>query len=452
MPTFLSLNPLCADVEADTGRVRINERHETRGFSAARGTSRLRKSMRNKQIRAVSSPVAMAVAVILALLPKAGALAQATPSEASAAPEAAAEAPTAMTTPSMAGPLVANPEPARFDMGSLGTWYVTGAVTGLGLWQDNHVPGDRQALSDLSNGQVFVQKTSGELQFFLEVGAYSLPSLGTPYLAAHDAISAFYGVLPTAFIKYAPSDSFNVIAGKLPTLVGAENTYTFENMNIERGLLWNQENAVNRGVQANYISGAITASVWVNDGFYSNRYNWLWGSLAYVIDKADTLSVIVGGNTDQTTKASTATPLLQNNSQIVNVIYTRTAGAWTITPYLQYTNVPRNTDIGIAHSASTYGGAVLASYAVDSNFSLAGRAEYIGSSGNAVTGAPNLLYGPGSNAWSVTFTPTYQYKLLFIRGELSYVKATGTTPGYAFGADFSKTSQSRVMLEAGILF
>jgi hypothetical protein len=368
---------------------------------------------------------------------------------------AAADAPppsTAMTTPSMTGPLAANPKPTSLDLGDFGSWYVTGAVTGLGLWQNNRAPGDRQTLSDLSNGQVFIQKTAGEFQFFLQAGAYSMPSLGTPYLAAHSATSAFYGVVPQAFVKYAPSDSFNIIAGKLPTLIGAEYTFTFENMNIERGLLWNQENAVNRGVQANYTSGPITAAVSWNDGFYSNRYNWLWGSLAYAIDKSNTLSFILGGNTDQTSRVTTAAPLLQNNSRIFNVIYTHTDGPWTITPYLQYTSVPRNSDIGIAHSASTFGAALLASYAVDSSFSLAGRVEYIGSSGNANDGTPSLIYGPGSNAWSVTFTPTYQYKLLFVRGEVSYVKASSATAGYALGSDFSKTSQSRLVVEAGILF
>lgn len=375
--------------------------------------------------------------------------------EAPAADAAAADAPaapTAMTTPSMTGPLAANPKPTSFDLGDFGSWYVTGAVTGLGLWQSNHVPGDREALSDFSNGQVFIQKTTGEFQFFVQAGAYSLPSLGTAYLAAHSATSDFYSVVPQAFIKYVPNDSFNIMAGKLPTLIGAEYTFTFENMNIERGLLWNQENAVNRGIQANFTSGPVAASVSWNDGFYSNRYNWLTASLAYTIDKANTLSFVAGGNTDQTTRVTIAAPFLQSNSRIFNAIYTHTDGPWTITPYLQYTNVPRNTDIGIAHSASTFGGAVLASYTVDSSFSLAGRVEYIDSNGSAAEGAPSLLYGPGSKAWSVTFTPTYQYKLLFVRGDLSYVKANSTTPGYAFGSDFNKTSQSRLVVEAGILF
>ena len=36
-------------------------------------------------------------------------------------------------------------------------------------------------------------------------------------------------------------------------------------------------------------------------------------------------------------------------------------------------------------------------------------------------GAANLLYGPGSAAWSVTVTPTYQKNIFFTRAELSYV-------------------------------
>lgn len=377
----------------------------------------------------------------LAVMPASGVIAQSTDTP-----------PAPMTMPAMTGPLTANPAPMSVDAGVFGTWYVTGAVTGLGLLQSHHIPGDRTRQTDLSNGQVFIQKTSGQLQFFVQAGGYSIPSLGTAYLPADKTTSGFFGMVPQAFVKYVPNDSFNIMAGKLPTMIGAEYTFTFENMNIERGLLWNQENAVNRGVQATYTHGAVTASLAVNDGFYSNRYNWVWGSLAYAIDKNNSLSFIAGGNTKQTARSSLAVPLAQNNSQMFNVIYTHLAGPWTITPYLQYTRVPTNTDIGIVHSASTTGAALLANYAFNSNFSLASRAEYISSTGSVANGAPSLLYGPGSKAWSLTFTPTYQNKLLFVRAEFSYVKASGTTPGFAFGRNFDSNAQSRVMLETGILF
>ncbi len=71
--------------------------------------------------------------------------------------------------------------------------------------------------------------------------------------------------------------NFNVEIGALPTLIGDEYTFTFENMNIERGLLWNQEPAVSRGIQLNDTYKKLTLSFSWNDGFYSNRYTSLVG-------------------------------------------------------------------------------------------------------------------------------------------------------------------------------
>ncbi len=202
-----------------------------------------------------------------------GQVAQVTPAPAPAPAEqpAAPPGPTAMTTPAMAGPLAANPNPFHFDAGFLGPVYVTGAVSGLGLVQSNPVPGDHEGAFSLSNGQVFVQKTDGLIQYFVQIGAYTLPALGTPYFNTAKATGDFYGPVPQAFVKIAPTDTFSVMAGKLPTLIGAEYTFSFENMNIERGLLWNQENAVNRGIQANYTAGPVAFSLSLNDGFYSNN-------------------------------------------------------------------------------------------------------------------------------------------------------------------------------------
>jgi len=80
------------------------------------------------------------------------------------------------------------------------------------------------------------------------------------------------------------------------------------------------------------------------------------------------------------------------------------------------------------------------------------RLEYISSTGNKNDGAPNLLYGPGSNAWSITVTPTYQYKLLFVRPEIAYVGTSSTTAGSVFGENGNNTNQVRLLVEAGILF
>jgi len=148
-------------------------------------------------------------------------------------------APTAMTTPVMPGPLTANPNPMSFDAGPLGPVYLTGAVSGLGLWQNNISPGDQHSLASLSNGQFFFQKIDGLFQYYVQVGAYTIPALGTPYFNTQKATGDFYGPLPMAWAKVAPTDTFSIQGGKLPTLIGAENTFTYQNMNIERGLIWN---------------------------------------------------------------------------------------------------------------------------------------------------------------------------------------------------------------------
>jgi len=246
------------------------------------------------------------------------------------------------------------------------------------------------------------------------------------------------------------------MAGKLPTLIGAEYTFSFENMNIERGLLWNQENAVNRGVQANFTAGPLTLAASWNDGMYSNRYTWGWLSAVYAINSRNTLALIGGGNTKTTTVSSSATPLYLNNEQIYNVIYTHNSGKWTIEPYLQYTSVPKKEVLNTTDDAKTYGAALFVNYAALSNpdgssFFLPVRLEYIKSS-DSKGATPNLLYGQGSNASSFTLTPTYQYKRLFARAEFSFVKANKIISGFAFGSDGTKSSQTRGSLEIGMLF
>src|ERR1044071_1644011 len=57
----------------------------------------------------------------------------------------------ALTAPSMAGPLTANPEPTKFDAGPIGNVFVTGALTGLLRWQSNPVQTDRSGRADISN-------------------------------------------------------------------------------------------------------------------------------------------------------------------------------------------------------------------------------------------------------------------------------------------------------------
>ena len=290
--------------------------------------------------------------------------APATPAPAaSSTPAAAAAAPTPvppLTTPAMTGPLVmASPHeinipkyvPFLSDLpapiATLFDFDVNGVVSGFGQFQNHAVVGDPYNRLDVSNAQAFIQKADGVIQYYLQVGGYSLPALGAPYMNMTKAVNDLYGVLPEAYIKIVPTDNFSIEAGNLPTLFGAEYTFTFENMNIERGLLWNQENVINRGLQLNYSYGPLAASVSWNNGFYSHSYTWVTGLLAWTINPQNSLSIVGGGNAGFAKSTNFATPLLNNNGQIYNIIYTFNSAPFVITPYFQETNIPYNPDIGV---------------------------------------------------------------------------------------------------------
>lgn len=382
-----------------------------------------------------------------------------TPDQAQAAPAADAQAPAAapaapaapmpLSSPSITGPL-SNLPPAVFDAGPFGKLSVNGFLSGMGLGQSNSIPGDHSNRFALSNGQVFIQKTDGWFQFYVQAGAYNIPSLGLPFVDTAKTLSALWSPVPVAYAKLQAGKNTSIEIGSLPTLIGAEYTFTFENMNVNRGLLWNQETAISRGIQLNQTMGKFTASLSWNDGFYSNRYTWLSGSLAYV-NGPHSLAFVAGGNYGHTGFQTYATPV-QNNGSIYNVIYTYTKGSWIIQPYYQYTNVPTDVKIGIAKGASTNGGAILLSRAFSHGFALPVRFEYIASSGSPTTGDVNLMYGPGSKGLSFTVTPTYQAGGFFFRTDLAIVHISDFIPGDAFGPLGKDDNQFRASAEVGFVF
>jgi hypothetical protein len=50
------------------------------------------------------------------------------------------------------------------------------------------------------------------------------------------------------------------------------------------------------------------------------------------------------------------------------------------------------------------------------------RIQYIEATGIQGSNTPNLLYGPGSSAFTFTITPTLQYQKYFAKVELSMIK------------------------------
>jgi hypothetical protein len=375
------------------------------------------------------------------------------PAAAPAAPAPApATAPAPLSTFVLTGPLQWLP-PATFDAGPLGKLSVNGIVTGFAQFQNNSVPGDDKAQATLSNGQIFIQKADGKLQYYIQAGVYTMPTLSVPFVNAQNTVNNFYGPVPVAYLKLPVGKTTQFLIGQLPTLMGAESTFTYQNFNIERGIVWNQENAINRGIQVNQTMGKyLSAAVSWNDGYYSNRYSWLSGSAT--LTKGPHSLVYDGmGNLGQTAYATSAMPTYSNNSYMHAVIYTYTKGPWIISPYFQYSKLPTNAKVGVPKGTSATGGAFNASYAFKSGFSLPVRVEYLTSSGSATDRSVNLLgFGAGSAGTTFTATPTYQKGGLFVRGDLAWVHASSYTPGSVFGKTGTAADQFRGVLEFGFIF
>lgn len=340
--------------------------------------------------------------------------------------------------------------PAVLNAGPFGKLAVNGVASGWARAETSPVLTGETSSAVLSNGSVVVQKTDGWFQFFVQAGAYTFPALATPFLDNGNTMKLAFGPVPVGFVQLQADRNTSFQVGALPTLIGAEYSFTFQNMNIERGLLWNQENMVNRGVQVNRKIGKLAASFSWNDGFYSGRYTFLSGLLSYS-SGSNSICFAAGGNYGQTAFQNFRTPI-QNNGRIYNVIYTLSKAGWILQPYFQYTSVPANPKIGVARGANTRGFAILASRALKNGFSLPARFEYIATSPDAGAGAVNLLFGPGSNGTSVTVTPTLQKGSFFVRAELSWVRAGHYTPGYVFGGAGNQANQLRAVTEFGFVF
>lgn len=365
------------------------------------------------------------------------------------APAAAAAAPAPLPTFVLSGPLAWLP-PATVDAGPFGKLAINGILTGYAMGQNNHVPGDDSKQATIADGFIFVQKPDGKVQYFVQAGVYDFPTLGVSFANAQNTTANLFGPVPVAFLKLNTGKTTSWEIGSLPTLMGAEGAFTYQNMNVSRGLLWNQENIVNRGLQVNQALGKyLSASLSWNDGYYSDRYNWLSGSLTFT-KGANTLVFSGMGNAGQTGYSTNTAPLPQNNSTMYAGIYTYTKGTWVATATYQYSNSPTNTKIGIVKGATTNGFGAYLSKSFKSGFALPVRFEYLEQSGKVNGPDVNMLYGPGSSAITFTATPTYQKGGFYFRSDFGVVN-TMNSSGYAFGPTGTAASQFRAAGEFGFI-
>jgi hypothetical protein len=346
---------------------------------------------------------------------------------------------------------------SSFDLGKLGLWEVNVAASAMAFSQNN----PSTSAGDISNAQLFIQKSEGEYQFSMQTGLYATPVLGKTIDRTLSNTVNTFGYIPQAAASYVPNENWSITAGKIPSMGGYETSMTFQNLNIQRGLLWDQTSSVSYGGVVNYSKDEVSLAFTWNDGYYSNKMNWLGVSGGYQLNAKESVGLSWVGSTSPNAQNTPNTPLLQNNSQIVNALYAYKGDHWYLAPYLQYTLIPANQTIGITSEYKTYGGAILANYRFSemellglkrAKISLPFRLEFIQEKGGTTNSVNSMLYGPDSAAFSFTVTPTIQVDQFFTRVEGSLVQINHPEPGLGFGANDSKRAQVRIMLEAGVLY
>ncbi len=309
--------------------------------------------------------------------------------------------------------------------------------------------------ADDSDALIVLTKNTGTLRGSVTVGAYSFPTVGqslNPTLQP-GANTALFGAFPVAYLVYAPTAHLTISAGKLATLLGQESAFTFQNVNVERGLGFALEPTISRGVRASYTQGKASGTLEIDDGFYSgNAGRALEGLIGLAPSAATNVQlafIVPGRNTPGNPTSAIA------NKTEYDVMLTQQIGKLQLLPYALFVRSPASArlDYTTSERASAY--ALLANYAFNLTSSIALRYERAADASSVADSSANadlLGYGPGSRAESWTITPSYHPGPLFVRAEYANVHAYAFAPGLAFGPTGSSGTQNRYLLELGVQF
>jgi len=379
-----------------------------------------------------------------------------------ASQEASAQTPPATATP--AASASPTPAPTPFASGTIGgVLYLYGiqsyAPNATGAL-DTATGADRQGRDDTSDMLVNAAYTSGLFKASITGGGYSFPTIGQAINPTFQSCTGSacvntnaYSAVPLASIAYTSKDQhLTVIAGKLGTMLGAEGIFTYQNVNVQRGLAWALEPVISRGVHVGYANGPWSVALEDSDGYYSGSHRAIEYSFGWAPSSTTSLTFVginPGGNTPGNPTAGIA------NKSEYNLMYAHTAGKWQFSPYVLWVTSPSSAALGYATSESAWAASLLGSYTFSSQYSLGFRIENVSnrsSTSDAGLNADLIGYGPGSGATTFTLTPTYKFATYgMARIEFSHVGLRNALPGIAFGPAGTATTQNRIGIELGVM-
>ena len=286
-----------------------------------------------------------------------------------------AQSPTAgLASPTAAPTPAATPTPlpdVSFSGDFLASEALTGHVNAAGNF-GNAGGADQASRFNISTAFLNVTRNSGYFRYGASVGLYTIPVVG---VSGNKTLEAnvntnVYGPLPSVYVSLNPNDHTNIMVGKLATLIGQESTYTYLNPNIQRGLVWNMETAVSRGVRFTTTRSKFTGALELNDGFYSGHFLGVEGSATLAPDANTSFQfvfVIPNSNAPANPTSSIA------NKRLYNFMYTASRGRWTWAPYILLVQSPGSSALGYSAAESAYGLVLISTYRASAMWSVTGR-------------------------------------------------------------------------------
>jgi hypothetical protein len=346
------------------------------------------------------------------------------------------------------------PTAISIDGGPLGSLSLSGGADGFGYFTSGLPNGTLDNGAYMGSGLIELQKTTGVLQFTVELGSLG----GTPVLGAgkptQTSINIFTtGPLYAGYITIAPPNlPVTVSAGQLGSLEGYESGVDWNNAVQLTTDIFNVENNQSRGVEAAYSQGPVTATVEFGDGVDSGVWNTLQGLVSYTINSTNTANVFgainvgkTGPNTFAYGGGTTGWGNAYVNDEMIGGFYSYTLGNLNVVPEVQYVFAKTDHNLGIDKSTSNLGAAVFGDYAFGTSpYSLGGWVEYENS-----LGSQDWFVNADSEAVGAAIAPTWQYKDLFARANAGFLWLTRTT---AYGNNGTDRGQFEGTLEAGLLF
>jgi hypothetical protein len=366
---------------------------------------------------------------------------------------------------------MSGPTAITIDGGPLGSLSVSGGADGYGYYLSQTNDAGNLPFSNKSNGAylanalIEVQKTTGPLQFTIEVGSNGgAVTLGTA--PSQTSITTFStGPLYAGYVTVAPEGMpFTISAGQIGSLEGWESGVDWNNANQLTTEIFYVQNSQSRGVSGTLTEGPVSATVTFGDGYDNGVWNYIQALASYTIDSNNIASIYGAANLGTTGPNATSyagdSPVYAN-SNMIGAFYNFTVGNLNLVPEVQYQYTKARAILGMSKPASNLGAALFADYSfANSPYSIGAWAEYwtSHSAASTDTAANNFAWfiGPDSEGIGASITPTWQYKDLFARFDAGYiyllhhVDANGVTYGY--GNNGTGQGMFTGTLEAGLLF